>query len=361
MPLGDNTTQEPQLAGSEAASWIDFSSTENPFGAPDSFIRAIVDATSNGVLSYAPDRAAHAFRNTLSRIWGLPPESFLVGSTPSDMIKAAAQTFEPCSVGVTAPCPTEYVLALSNASHQIRKITLTSSYSTPLAKTLEKQNVQISAAVLANPAFPTSRLLAQNTLVSYLETCDWVVVDERSIELTLGGQSMIPLTRQYKNLIVVQSLNDPFAISGMQVSYCIAHPDTIAEIRRFYDDSSVNMMPEVLAEPLLMEYPKLDGVRGFLYSEIPWMQTMLSLLPGVDIIPAESNYVMSSFRNDGQLSREVSNVKALAKQLEQAGFRIKKLEGMPGLGSSDYFLVAVRTRQQNEALIDTMRQLITTP
>lgn len=344
-----------------AASWIDFSGIENPFGAPDSFIRAIVDAASNGVLSFNPDRQAHALRNALSRIHQLPAESFLVGATPANMIKAAAQTFEPCSVGVTAPCPTEYVLALSNSSHQIRKITLNSSYSTPAATSLEKQKVEISAAILANPSYPTSRLLSQAVLVSYLEMCDWVVVDERSIELTLGGQSVAPMTMQYKNLIVVQSFDEAFALPGMQTSYCVAHPDTISEIRRFYDDSCVNMMPEVLAEPLLVEYPKLDGVRGFLYSEIPWMQTMLSLLPGVDIIPAESNYVMSSFRNDGTLSREVPNVKSLASQLEQAGFMIKKLEGMPGLGSSDYFLVAVRTRQQNERLIETMRRLITTP
>ncbi len=361
MAAGNDNPMEADYLSGGQASWIDFSGTENPFGTPDSFVRAIVDAASNGVLSYNPDRSAYAFRNALARIYSLPAESFLVGATPGAMIRAAAQTFEPCSVGVTAPCPTEYVLALSNAGHRIRKITLTSSYSTPVYSALEAQKVQVDAVVLANPSYPTSRLLAHSILDTYLKSCDWVVVDERSIKLTLGGRSFADLTAEYKNLIVVQSLCEEFALPGAHVSYCIAHPDTIAELKRFYDNSCVTMFPEVLAEALVSEFPKLDGVRGFLYSEIPWMQTMLSLLPGVDIIPAEANYVMSSYRNDGSLSREVPDVAALANQLELAGFLIKKLEGMPGLGSSDYFCVAVRTRQQNEALINAMRTLITTP
>lgn len=350
-----------EFGAQEGASWIDFSGIENPFGTPDSFVRAIVEAVSNGVASYNPDAQSHAFRNALSRMQGLPADSFLVGTTPGAMIRAAAQTFEPCNVGVCAPCPTEYVLALSNAGHHIRKITLTSSYAAPLFPALEQQKVQVEAVLLANPAYPTSRLLSHATLETYLRQCDWVVVDERSIELTLGGKSVAPLTADYKNLVVVRSLCEEYGLPGVQVSYCIAHPDTIAEITRFYDDAAVSMFPEVLAGPLMGEHPKLDGVRGFLYSEIPWMQTMLSLLPGVDIIPAEANYVMCSYRNDGSLSREVPNTAALARQLEDAGFLIRQLEGMPGLGSADYFCVAVRTRQQNEALIDIMRTLITTP
>lgn len=340
------------------AQWIDFSGIENPFGTPDAFIKAVLDAVSGGIMSEVPDRTALLLRNALSRSLQLPAEAFLVGTTVSSMISAVSQTFEPGEVGVSTPCPTEYVLALSNAGHRIKRIPLSSSYVTPPAGVLAQQNVAINAALLANPSWPTSRLLSKSTLESYVESCAWVIVDERSIELTLDGQSLAPLIDQYKNLMVVQSFSEQYALPGTHVSYCIAHPDTIAEIKRFYDDSCVTMFPSVLSEPSLVEYPKLEGVRGFLYSEIPWMQTMLSLLPGVDIIPSEANYVMCSYRNDGSLSRAVPNVNELAAQLELDGFGIQKLEGTPGLGSSDYFCVAVRTRQQNERLINAIRTLI---
>ena len=53
-------------------SWIDFSGTENPFGTPQSFIDAMCDALSKGVISYLPDREAHTLRSVLARIFAMP-------------------------------------------------------------------------------------------------------------------------------------------------------------------------------------------------------------------------------------------------------------------------------------------------
>ena len=338
--------------------WIDFSGTENPFGMPASFKRALVDALNNDVMTFLPDRESHTLRSVLARVFSMPVESFLVGTTVSHMIGAVAQAFEPCTVGVSAPCPVEYVLTLGNAGHKVERISSPATFITPDADFLSKKNVHIDAARLANPGYPSSRLLSKSTLLSYLDVCDWVVLDERSIELTLGGESLAPLVQEYHNLVVVQSFSEQYAMPGAHVSYCIAHPDTIAEISRFYDNTCVSMCAEVLAEPSAIEYPKLDGVRGFLYSEIPWMQCMLSLVPGIDIFPAEANYVMCSYHNGGDFKLAMSDVNHLSARLQLEGFLVRKLAGTPGLEDNGYFCVAVRTRQDNEKLISTMRRII---
>lgn len=339
-------------------SWIDFSGTENPFGTPESFVTALQNALSNGVMSYLPDRESHTLRSVLARIFSMPVESFLVGTTVSSMISAVAQAFQPCTVGVPMPCPLEYVLTLSNTGHTIEQISSPVSFVTPDADALLAHNRLIDAALLANPGHPSSRLLSKATLLSYLDICDWVVVDERSIELTLGGESLAPLVQEYKNLIIVQSFSEQYAMLGLHVSYCIAHPDTIAQIGRFYDNTGVSLCAEVLAEPSALEHPRLDGVRGFLYSEIPWMQCMLSLVPGIDIFPAEANYVMCSYHNGDGLKLAISDVNHLSARLQLEGFLIRKLAGTPGLENNGYFCVAVRTRQDNEKLIAALRRII---
>jgi len=339
-------------------SWIDFSSIENPFGTPRSFVDALRDALGNGVMGFLPDRESHTLRSVLANIFQMPVESFLVGSTVSSMISAVSQSFEPCTVGVAMPCPVEYVLTLSNTGHTVERIASPASFVTPDADLLEQRNKKIEGALLANPGYPTSRLLSKSTLVSYLERCDWVIVDERSIELTLGGESMAPLVRDYKNLVVVQSFSEQYSMPGLHVSYCIAHPDTISVISQFYDNTIVSMCAEVLAEPAAQEHPKLDGVRGFLYSEIPWMQCMLSLVPGIDIFPAEANYVMCSFHNGGDLKLAVRDVNELSSHLQLEGFLVRKLAGTPGLNDNGYFCVAVRTRQDNEKLISALRRIV---
>ncbi len=339
-------------------SWIDFSGTENPQGTPRSFVSAITDGIENGVAGYLPDREAHTLRSSLAKTFGLPVESFLVGSTVSQMICAAAQAFKPCNVGVAMPCPYEYLLAIGNAGHNVVEVSSPSSFITPYFDTLQERNVSIDAAVLANPSYPTSRLLPKPVLKSYLETCRWVIVDERAIELTLGGESMIPLVNDYKNLIIVQSFCDQYDLPGAPVSYLVAHPETISAISRFYDNSCVTMLAEILAEPSLAEHAGLDKTREFLESEIPWLQCMLSLIPGIDIFPAEANYVMCSFNHNDALHLGVKDVDELCARAQLAGFLIRKLNGTPGLTGKSYFCVAVRTREDNEKLVSALRKIV---
>ena len=309
--------------------WIDFSGTANPLGTPPSFIRAMEAALAAGELNYPPDREAHALRSVLARKFGLSVESFLVGSTVGDMVRAVAQTYQPCT-GVPVPDPAA----------------------------AERHGIVFDAAVLANPGYPTSRLLPKPTLLAYLDACTWVVVDERSIELTLGGESMVSLVNEHRNLVVVRSLCEPFAMPGIPISYCIAHPDTIAQITRFYDSSCVPMFAEVIGELALTETEHLERTREFLDSEIPWLQCMLNLIPGIDIFPAEANYVMCTFDAGPDLALGVANTDELAQRLQLAGFLVRKLEGTPALEDSRYFCVAVRTREDNEKLVAALREIV---
>ena len=344
------------MAGNDT-SWADFSGTENPFGTPESFITALSEAATARAISYQPDTSARAFKRALSSTLMLPEETFLVGTTVSNMIATVAQSFESCTVGVMVPCPVEYVLAVTNAGHQIARISGMSSYVAPDFEAATAQGGEFQAAILSNPGFPTSRLLPRRILDTYLETCDWVIVDERSIELTLGGKTFAGLVEEHRNLIVVQSFCDQYALPGAPVSYLVAHPDVVAEIERFYDASAISALPEVLAEPSMREYPKLESVRQFLAGEIPWMQTMLSLVPGIDIFPAEANYVMCTL-NEATSSGAVANVNELADRLKDYRCIIRKLSKTPGIGNLGSFCVAVRTRQENLQLIEALRAIL---
>lgn len=345
------------VAGENNTSWADFSGTENPFGTPESFFTALADAATAHMASYQPDASARVFKRALSSTLALPEETFIVGTTISNMIAAVAQSFESCTVGVMVPCPVEYVLAVTNAGHQIARIFGTSNYVAPEFETASKQGEHFDAAILSNPGFPTSRLLPERILLTYLETCDWVIVDERSIELTLGGKSYASLVEEHRNLIVVQSLCDQFALPGAPVSYIVAHPDVVAEIERFYDSSAISCLPEVFGDAFSREYPKLESVREFLAGEIPWMQTMLSLVPGIDIFPAEANYVMCKL-NEATSPESIMDVDDLADRLKEHRCIVRKLSDTPGIGDDVSFCAAVRTRQENLQLIEALRSIL---
>ena len=348
----------PPYALRTEMSWIDFSGTANPLGTPPSFLYAMEEALAAGELSYPPDREAHTLRSVLARRFGLPVDFFLVGTTVSDLVRTVAQTYRPCTVGVAVPGPAEYLLAVGNAGHRVVEIASPSGFVTVDPQTAARHGIEFDAAVLANPGYPTSRLLPRATLEAYLEACTWVVVDERSIELTLGGESMVSLTKKYSNLIVMRSLSEQFCMTGIPISYLVADPRTVSQISRFYDGSGVSMFAEVIGELALDEFAHLERARDFLDTEIPWLQCMLNLIPGIDIYPAEANYVLCSFREPSDMDLGVKNVDELEQRLRLAGFLIRKLDETPGLEGGCYFCVAVRQREDNEKLISAIREIV---
>lgn len=337
--------------------WLDFSGTTNPLGTPKSFIKTIHAALVDGGLLHTPDRNTYSLRSALARRFGLAPESFLCGTSVSSMIQAVAQTYQSCRVGIFSPSPAEYKLAVENAGHTTIELKSPHGFLVPDATTAKNNKLVFDAVILANPTYPTSRLLPEATLLDYLDCCAWVVVDESLLELSLGGESALSLTKRYSNLVVIHSLSSMFAIPGVPMSYCIGHPSTIAQIDKFFDNSSISMFTEILGDIVLHETDYLERTREFLDTEIPWMQCMLSLIPGIRIFPAEANFVMCSFVNNGS-ALGVEDTTELVLRLQLAGFFVRKLEGMPGIEGDEYFCVGIREREDNEKLLASLKDII---
>ena len=346
---------EPPLELRPAIQWHDFSSISNPLGTPAELRDCIRDAVEADGIRFSPDRDAHALRAVLATRFGLPAESFICGTSVTEMIRTVAQTYRPCRVGIALPCRQEYALAIGYAGHTIVELSGYSGYSTPDPLVLLRQGISFDAALLSNPGFPSSRLIPEQTLIRYLERCKWVIVDERSIELTFAGESMVSLTRRYRNLVVVRSLVETYALDGTPVSYCVAHPDTIAQIALFFDSSGVSMFAEVVS-PVLPELSGfVDATHELLDNEIPRMQWMLNLIPGIKIYPAEANYILCELVNDGTLNLSVSSTDELAARMQRLDFGLHTLTGTPGLQDGRFFYVSIKTHEENERFVAALR------
>lgn len=338
--------------------WVDFCNPVNPMGTPKQIVQTIHAALVDGELNYSPDRDAHAFRNSLGKYFGLSSEWILAGTSANQMIAAAALAFSPCKVGISTPCPAEYMIAIGNAGHECVAFTNSISFSALDAYSARAEFGDFDGAVLANPAYPTSRLLSQQILVHYLETSSWVIVDESNIELSFGAESAVPLCKKYPNLIVVRSPSTTFSMPGTPLSYMVANPDTIARIRKTYGGDDISMFAEVLSDVIVSLDGYIDDTHEFLDKEIPWMQCMISLIPGVSIYPAEGNFVLCEFKSADGIRLGVTCADELVVRLQLAGFLVRRLEDAPGLEGEGFFCVCVRCRQDNERLLSAMRNII---
>ena len=339
-------------------SWVDYSNPVNPLGTPKVFLKAMHTALVDGELAYRPDVSAYALRRIMAAYNEMPIESVLIGSSRFSCMRDVIQALGPSRVGVSVPCGIETELAVINGGSDFLPISNPFSFATCKYFIAYRELNRFDAAILANPGYPTSRLLTEEILLEYLENCRWVIVDESFLELSLGGESFIPLTKKHPNLVIIRNPSATFAIPGMPISCIFAHPDTIARITSYTDPECNGMASEVLASvfPQLMGY--LDRTHDYLEREIPWLQCMLSLIPGIKIFPSEANYVLCKF-DGGDMDLGVSNSEELSIRLQLAGLLVPQLTRTSGLDDQEsYFCIAAQRRDKDQLLLETMKKII---
>lgn len=338
--------------------WIDFSCTANPLGTPACVKDAVSSAIAEGDLSFPTNADGQHLSRVMARYFEIPEESIMAGTSATALIGAIAQAYRPCNVGIPTPAPTGYFLSVANVGHNPVKLVNPYSLSAVEPQTAFSNGCQFDAAVLANPSFPCARLLSERLLKRYLDACNWVIVDESNISLTLGGESFVHLTQKYKNLFVVRSLSVELGMPGIPMSYVVGSPRAIGHMRQFVDGSDITLFNEVVAREFPHTGEYLEETAQLLESEIPWMQCMLSLTPGIKVFPSEANFVMCALEERATRDFGIASSADLIDRLQKLGFSLRDLAGVPGIEGKRYFLVAVRSHEENEKLIAALRSVI---
>jgi len=95
--------------------------------------------------------------------------------------------------------------------------------------------------IFPNPNAPTGCLLGLDQIERLLQnnTDSVVVIDEAYIDF--GGETAIPLTQKYPNLLVTQTFSKSRSLAGMRIGFAVGHPDLIEALVRIKD--SFNSYP----------------------------------------------------------------------------------------------------------------------
>ncbi len=341
-----------------AIDWFDFSQTYNPLGTPEPFMAAMHAIGKSGIDADRSKQDLSELPLLLAQRYGVGAGNIAATGTANEVLDAVARSMALARVGIPLPARATYRHLFAQAGHEIVDIVNPSGEVTPDPPVAGADVCALDAAILSNPGFPTSRLLPRHTLRAYLDICEWVVVDERGIDMTLGGESVAEMVLDRPNLIVVASFTDLYSLPGLPLSCAIANPETAARLRDQLKPPASPRLAAAFAR-LSIDHPELlETTRGLFETEIPWMQCMLSLVPGVTIFPAEANYVMCSYAPGPHLRLGASDVNDLVAKLQDRGFLVRSLDRTPGIEPGTRFCVSVRTREDNERFIEAIRGIV---
>jgi histidinol-phosphate aminotransferase len=102
-------------------------------------------------------------------------------------------------------------------------------------------------AVVQSPNDPTGTLLEPLDAVRLARACEVLVIDER--HGAYAGRSMLPLVREFENIILLQTLETWAALHSFPVAFAVAPPALLAELNAFRvrDDLSAGATMAALA------------------------------------------------------------------------------------------------------------------
>ena len=338
--------QRPAYARA-ASAVVRLSSNENPYGPSPAALRAMTDAF--GLAWRYPDEHQDALAEELAKMHGVGANQILLGDGSGEILKLAAAAFTAPGRAIVVADPTFEAIAhhARTARAEVVAVKLTPDYRHDLARMLDAAP-SAGLVYVCNPNNPTASITPKAEVRAFLSKTGretFVLVDEAYYHYVESAdyESVIPLVRDYPNLIVARTFSKIYGMAGLRCGYCVAQEATIERLRAQQTWDSINIMALVAAlasvrDPSHVEQGRRRNseVKKFLYAELD--------KSGFSYIPSAANFMMIDMRRD---------VKPLIAAMRQRGVEVGRF--FPSLPK--HMRVTVGTRADMESFLNAFRQV----
>ncbi len=213
----------------------------------------------------------------------------------------------------------------------------------------------ISTLILINPDNPSGNYICKGDLISLVSWCKdkniSIVVDESFADFAdEEDNTMIDrdILEEFSNLYVMKSISKSYGVPGLRLGV-LASGDTemISKIKKDVSIWNINSFGEFYMQ--IAEKYRKDYVKALILfrQERRRFFDELNAIEGLRVIPSQANYFMIELMG-GLSAEEVSK-----KLLGQYKILVKDLS--PKLNGKQYLRIAIRTREDNDRLLNAMK------
>jgi histidinol-phosphate aminotransferase len=339
----------PAPAETKPSDVVRLSSNENPYGPSPAALKAMTAAFA---LAWKyPDETQDELIEALAKLNQVSKEQILLGAGSGEILKVSVAAFTGTDKKLVVGDPTfEAAAGHAKASHaEVVKVKLNSTYGHDLAKMQDVPNVGLH--YVCNPNNPTASITPKGDLRAFIgkvprETM--VLVDEAYHHFVESAdyESVIPLVKDYPNLMVARTFSKVYGMAGLRCGYCVAQPDKIELMRAQQAWECVSVMALVAARASLDDNAQVENgrknnseTRKFVCGELDKLR--------FTYIPSHANFMMIDMR------REVKPV--------IAAFKDKKVHvGRLFPPLPNFMRVTIGTKPQMERFLAAFKEVTAT-
>ncbi|MEW9617364.1 histidinol-phosphate transaminase [Shinella sp. S4-D37] len=341
-------TLKPYVAGEQPRiqDLIKLNTNENPYGPSPKAIAAMQEAVADSLKLY-PDPTAQALRQSIARFHGVEAEEVFVGNGSDEVLAHAFAALLKHDRPLLYPDITYsfYPTYCGLFGIEAQEIALKDDFTIDLSD----YDRPCGAIILPNPNAPTGiglPLAAIETLVAG-HPDQPVVVDEAYIDF--GGESAIPLTRKYDNLLVVHTLSKSRSLAGLRVGYAIGRRpliDALERVKDSFNSYPLDRIAQAGAAAAIDDREWFDETRG---KVIETRERVTGALRqrGFEVLPSQANFV---FARHPAVSGE-----ALAKGLRERAVLVRHF-AKPRI--SDFLRITIGTPEECDRLIAAVEEIV---
>jgi threonine-phosphate decarboxylase len=334
---------------------VDFSSSINPLGISPHALEAMKNSFNK--LSLYPDSNSTALREAIACHFGtISKNNVVVGNGSTELIYLFSQVF--LNKGdialVAAPSFGEYANAIVMSGSKPKHLKVSRDFQ--IEPDIFKQEMKGAKAVfLCNPNNPTSMLIPHEMLLEIVEKAleERIVVflDEDFIEFVQDEKrhSLVNAMGKYPNVFVLRTFTKFYGLTGLRVGYGIADEDTIEVFSRVKMPWNVNSLAQAAAVAALADEEHSRRTMEVVKAEKEFLSCELSRVRGFRVFPADTNFIFLDIRQSGFTAAQ------LREKMIKHGVLVRDCSSFTGLDAF-YIRVAVRTRNENERLLDAFKE-----
>jgi adenosylcobyric acid synthase len=339
---GGDVRRLAQSMGPSKRELLDFSANINPLGPPE-WLRPLISSQLS-MLQHYPDPHCSALVEAAAERYGVTSEEVIAGNGSTELLYLLARASQKAHALIPVPSYGDYAKAALQAGMRIQTL--------PPGDPLADDSLTADTIVfVGQPNNPTGTLFPPETLrtLATQHPSTVFVVDEAFGDFVEGFDSLTQ--RRPANVIVLLSLTKIFAIPGLRTGCAIGDSSLIQRLLELQPPWSVNTLAQAVSTAALRDHEYVRRTREYVTREREKLFTRLGAIPGVMVYPGLANFLLA------RLDRAGMNAVALSERMLVQGIAIRTCASFQGLDAR-YFRVAVRTAEENERLLQTLRAVL---
>jgi histidinol-phosphate aminotransferase len=267
---------------------IKMDANENPYGCSPRVLRALAESRS---LNIYPDDGQQVLRKLLANYAGTGAERIVAGHGSNTLIDLVTRLFVGPGDEVIVCVPTFdlYRFSTEICGGTVVNVNRDASFAVSVNGIKAAINPKTKLIFIATPNNPTGNAVPRQDILAIIETGMPVVIDEAYYEFSKA--TVVPLVKQYKNLMVLRSFSKWAGLAGLRVGYGIFPPRIAAYLMAIKVPYLISMAGEIAVRESLTDLDYLQGRVEAIIKERSRLFAGLQKIAWLKVYPSQANFI----------------------------------------------------------------------